>query len=234
MHGCAHLLCSLRAHQPLAAGPWSAVRSDQSTASVFSLSLSPTWPSLLPPGPHRPSELFHPQIPSSGTPGAESPTLPGTSRLLHLPRSSSSWKDPCPPGASTLLCPQAPLSCPMPFWTDSQEGARWRRALGPGGSQPVPPGGEELREHQPGSCCHLSDHVQPGAGGRASLDAVHTASTVRAPRGGKREEGVLRVKRAAPVPVSPPPPAQERACPGPPFPSLPPSLVQAASTPPAL
>ena len=136
--GCAHLPCSLRAHQPLAAGPWRAIRSDQSSASVYSLFLSPAWPSLLPPRPHRSSELFHPQIPNSGTPGAESPTLPGASCLLRLPRSSSSWKDPCPPDPSTSLCPRAPLSCPMPFWTDPQEGARWRRALGLGGSQPAP------------------------------------------------------------------------------------------------
>lgn len=234
MRGFAHRLCLLQAHQPLAAGLWSTVHSDQSTASVFALFLSPRWPSHLPPGPHRPSELFHPQIPNSRTPGSESPTLPSASHLLCPPRSSSSWKDPCPPDPSALLCPQAPLSCPTPFWADPQEGAGWRRALGPGGSQPAPPGREELREHQPASRCRLSDHIQPGTAGRASLNAVHTASTVRAQRGGKSVEGVLGVKRAAPVPVSSPPRAQERACSGPPFPRLPPSLVQAASTPPAL
>ena len=121
MRGFAHRLCLLQARQPLAAGPWSTAHSDQSAAKVFPLFLSPRWPSHLPPGPHRPSELFHPQIPNSGTPGSESPTLASASRLLCSPRSSSSWKDSCPPDPSASLCPQAPLSCPTPFWADPQE-----------------------------------------------------------------------------------------------------------------
>ena len=121
MRGFAHRLCLLQARQPLAAGPWSTAHSDQSAARVFPLFLSPRWPSHLPPGPHRPSELFHPQIPNSGTPGSESPTLASASRLLCSPRSSSSWKDSCPPDPSASLCPQAPLSCPTPFWADPQE-----------------------------------------------------------------------------------------------------------------
>ena len=135
--------------------------------------LSLRWPSSPRPGPHHPSEPFHPRIHNSRITGSESPTLPSTSHLLQLFFILKGPLSSCP------LCslPVPSLPCTAPHHTGlilrkelHGEGVTVPMALGLGGSQPalVRQGGAEGTASQCPAGGSL-DHIQPEARGKGVL-----------------------------------------------------------------